>query len=106
MDNKKKIIDDFKKKVKLIEKYNEHYFKNDDPKISDAEYDKIKTETIKLENKFDFLKKLKLLENNVGFTPSNKFKKVKHLRPMLSLSNVFDRKGMEEFIKKLIIFKS
>ena len=29
MDNKKKIIDDFKKKVKLIEKHNEHYFKND-----------------------------------------------------------------------------
>ena len=101
MDNKKKIIDDFKKKVKLIGIHNEHYFKNDNPKISDAEFDKIKTETIKLENKFDFLKKLKLLENNIGFTPSNKFKKVKHLRPMLSLSNVFDRKGMEEFIKKI-----
>ena len=101
MDNKKKIIDDFKKKVKLIQIHNEHYFKNDDPKISDAEYDKIKTETIKLENKFNFLKKLKLLENNIGFTPSNKFKKVKHLRPMLSLSNVFERKGMEEFIKKI-----
>ena len=101
MDNKKKIIDDFKKKVKLIEKHNECYFKNDDPKISDAAYDQIKIETIELENKFNFLKKLKLLKNNIGFSPSNKFKKVKHLRPMLSLSNVFDRKGMEEFIKKI-----
>ena len=101
MDNKKKIIDDFKKKVKFIEKHNEHYFKYDSPKISDAEYDQIKNEAIKLENKFNFLKKLKLLKSNIGFTPSNKFKKVKHLRPMLSLSNVFDRKGMEEFIKKI-----
>ena len=75
MDNKKKIIDDFQKKVKLIEKHNEHYFKNDSPKISDAEYDQIKTEAIKLENKFNFLKKLKLLKSNIGFTPSNKFKK-------------------------------
>ena len=52
MDNKKKIINDFQKKVKLIEKHNEHYFKYDSPKISDAEYDQIKTEAIKLENKF------------------------------------------------------
>ena len=37
----------------------------------------------------------------VGSPPSNKFKKIKHLRPMLSLSNAFDKNDMEDFLKKL-----
>ena len=39
--------------------------------------------------------------NSIGFAPSNKFKKIKHLSPMLSLSNVFNKAEMEEFIKKI-----
>ncbi len=42
MGNKNKIIDDFKKKVNLIKKHNEYYFKYDSQKISDSDYDKIK----------------------------------------------------------------
>ena len=101
MDNKNKIIDDFKKKVNLIKKHNEYYFKYDSPKISDSDYDKIKNEVIALEKKYSFLKKLKLLDYTVGFAPSNKFKKIKHMSPMLSLSNVFNKIEMEEFIKKI-----
>ena len=37
----------------------------------------------------------------VGAKPSNKFKKIKHIIPMLSLSNAFDKKNMEDFIKKI-----
>ena len=40
-------------------------------------------------------------ESIVGSPPSNKFKKVKHLKPMLSLSNAFNKKGMEDFISKI-----
>ena len=47
------------------------------------------------------MKKLKLLENSVGSTPSNKFQKIKHLSPMLSLSNVFNKVEMEDYIKKI-----
>ena len=101
MSNKKKIVDDFKRKIDFIKKHNEHYFKYDDPKISDSEYDKIKKEVAVLENKYDYLKKLKIFDNSIGFAPSNKFKKIKHLSPMLSLSNVFNKAEMEEFIKKI-----
>ncbi len=101
MDNKNKIINDFKKKVNFIKKHNEYYFKYDNPKITDSDYDKIKYEAIELEKKYSFLKKLKLFDNIVGFAPSNKFKKIKHLSPMLSLTNVFDKNDMEEFIKKI-----
>ena len=43
----------------------------------------------------------KLIENLVGSPPTNKFKKIKHLKPMLSLSNAFDKKDMIDFIKKI-----
>ena len=42
-----------------------------------------------------------MLDNNVGATPLNKFKKIHHLKPMLSLSNAFDRNDMKDFLKKI-----
>ena len=39
----------------------------------------------------------------MGAKPSNKFQKVKHLQPMLSLSNAFNKSDMEDFLKKLKI---
>ena len=33
MNNKTKIIENFKKKIKTLKKHNEHYFKNDDQKF-------------------------------------------------------------------------
>ena len=42
MSNKKKLSMILKGKIDFIKKHNEHYFKYDDPKISDSEYDKIK----------------------------------------------------------------
>ena len=101
MNSKNKIITDYKKKVNLVKKYNEYYFKYDNPKISDAEYDNLKKDIISLEKKFNFLKELGLFENSVGFSPSNKFKKIKHLSPMLSLSNAFDKSDMQEYLKKI-----
>ena len=44
-----------------------------------------------LEQNYKFLKDLKLLNNLVGATPTNKFKKVKHESAMLSLSNAFNK---------------
>ena len=56
MDNKNKVTNDFKKKVKEIKKHNDYYFKDDNPKISDADYDKLKKEVIELEKKHAFKK--------------------------------------------------
>ena len=49
MTLKSKIIDNYKKKVDLLKKHNKLYFDQDNPKISDAEYDNLKSEIIKLE---------------------------------------------------------
>ena len=98
---KSEILKIYKDKVKELKKHNFLYFNKDNPKISDAEYDKLKEELIKLEESNSSLKKLNLLQNIVGSKPTNKFKKVKHLKSMLSLSNAFEKKDMEDFLKKI-----
>ena len=52
--NKKEIIKNYQKKIKLIKKYNKLYYNNDAPKVSDAEYDKLKKEIIEIEEKNNF----------------------------------------------------
>ena len=102
MREKSKIINQHKKIIAEIKKHNKFYFDKDNPKISDANYDKIKLEALELERKYPFLNSSKeTLDQIVGATPSNKFKKIKHLQPMLSLSNAFNKNDMEDFLKKI-----
>ena len=101
MNDKKNIINTYKLKIKELKLHNEFYYNNDSPKISDSKYDDLKSEIYELEKKYKFLEALNLTKNLVGFTPKNKFKKVKHLRPMLSLSNAFDSNDMIDFQKKI-----
>ena len=101
MINKLDLIKQFKKDVKLLKKHNELYFNQDNPKISDSDYDQFKSKLYKLEQDNKFLKELDLLKNLVGAPPNNQFKKVKHLTPMLSLSNAFSENDMKNFLKKI-----
>ena len=100
MNKKSILIKKFKNKIQLLKKHNKYYYNLDQPKISDAQYDNLKNEILKLENENRFLKDLNLFKNIIGAPPSNKFKKVKHLLPMLSLSNAFDENDVGDFIKK------
>ncbi len=101
MKNKLLIIKEFKNKLKILKDHNNSYFNLDKPKISDADYDEFKKEIFDLEKKYEFLKKLNLLNGLVGSPVSNKFKKIKHISPMLSLSNAFNRDNIVDFIKKI-----
>ena len=101
MKKKTEIIKKFKKGLTEIKKHNNFYYNKDKPAISDNDYDKLKQEILKLEKKHLFLKKFGSIEKIVGAPPLNKFKKIKHLRPMLSLSNAFDEGGMKDFKKKI-----
>jgi len=101
MNLKDEIIKNYKQKAKEIKKHNKHYFIDDHPKITDAKFDELKKEFLKLESEHDFLKELNLSKNLVGFSPTNKFKKIRHIKPMLSLANAFNSEDMESFIKKV-----
>ena len=100
MISKFDVIEIFKKKIREIKYHNNLYFNNDNPEISDIEYDNLKKILISFENKHSFLKDLKLLDKLVGSPPKNKFKKIKHLSPMLSLSNAFNKMIWRIFLKK------
>ncbi len=101
MISKSKILNNYKRKINLIKKHNYFYFTKDNPKISDSEYDQLKKDLLDIEKKYPYLKELNLKDNIIGASPSNKFKKVKHLRPMLSLSNAFDQNDIQDFLKKV-----
>ena len=104
MKKKKYSIKEFKELIKELKKHNFLYFNQDEPLITDAEYDALKKKLIQIEKSDKSLKKLDLLNNIVGSPPSSKFKKIPHLKPMLSLSNAFSKNDIIDFIKKIKIF--
>ena len=59
MKNKKEIIQLFHKKLKTLKTHNNYYFSNDNPIISDSEYDNLKKEIYELKKKYYFLYKIK-----------------------------------------------
>lgn len=90
-----------KQLAKDIEKHNKAYYQDNTPIISDAEYDQLFNLNLQIEKKFPNL----ILENSpskkVGSPVSEKFSKVTHLAPMLSLSNAFDDQDLVDFIDRI-----
>ena len=99
--NKTEIEAEFKRKSKKLLDLNKAYFEKDRPKVSDLDFDNLKNELVKLSKKYPFLKKIQNIDKLVGYRPSSKFTKVKHSKPMLSLSNAFDKNDIIDFKKKI-----
>ena len=94
-----------------IEYHNNLYYNEDNPIISDMEYDFLIHELKELEQKYpELLEYNKNGENSptekIGGTASEKFSKVRHRVPMLSLSNTYNISEIEDFdkrVKKIIL---
>ena len=95
----KKLISDFKKIQSELMKLNKSYYQDSISKESDQYYDQLKKKNNQLLKDYKELKDYDTL--TVGFKPSEKFSKVKHIVPMLSLANAFDKKDLEEFEEKI-----
>ena len=89
------------KKINQLKKFDKAYFDDDNPIVSDSDYDQIKEEILNLEKKYSYLKNKKSPSQKVGYEPSGKFKKIEHEIPMLSLANAFTKENIEEFLKKV-----
>ena len=98
---RKEIQKKYIKKINQLKKFDKAYFADDNPIISDKEYDHIKKEILNLESKYDYLKSKDSPSQKVGYEPSNKFKKIAHGIPMLSLANAFSKENIEDFLKKI-----
>ncbi len=91
----------YDEKINILKNHNKHYFEESSPKISDKDYDNLKKEIFNLEKKYSYLKSASSPSNSLGYTPSKNFVKSKHRVKMLSLSNAFDFKDLENFEKKI-----
>lgn len=81
----------------LLTRANAAYHTDDEPFISDSEYDRLKRRNTALEERFPQLKRTDSPTDVVGATPSEGFSKVRHAVAMLSLANAFDDEDIEEF---------
>ncbi|WP_094080568.1 NAD-dependent DNA ligase LigA [Leptotrichia sp. oral taxon 498] len=91
-----------------IEKYNNLYYNEDNPIISDMEYDGLLRKLKEMEKEYPTLLEIDdSPTEKIGGTASNKFSKVEHKVPMLSLSNTYNIAEIEDFdkrVKKIINF--
>lgn len=92
---------------KLAQEIRHHdtlYYQQDRPVIADSEYDKLRHELEDLEKKFPQLQTPDSPTQKVGAAPLEKFAKVKHSVPMLSLNNAFSEEDVETFIVRIRSF--
>ena len=104
MKNRNSIKKEYLSKIKELKEHNQRYYEKSSPKISDAEYDKLKKKITEFEKNHIFLKSKSSPSLLVGAKPSKKFLKSKHRVRMLSLSNAFDFKDLKNFEKKISNF--
>ena len=100
--NKKEAKELYLKKIKELKFHNYLYFDKNNPKLSDSEFDKLKNEIFKLEEKYKYLKSDDSPSNSIGFKPSKNFNKVFHKVPMLSLANAFTQEDLINFEKRIL----
>ncbi|MEW6738904.1 MAG: NAD-dependent DNA ligase LigA [Nitrospirota bacterium] len=99
-----KISEDIKREIeRLVKELNYHcyrYYVLDTPVISDEEYDRLYFKLKGLEEKYGYILP-DSPTHRVGAPPLDKFEKVKHKEPMLSLDNAFSYDELKEFDKRV-----
>jgi len=84
-----------------IAEHDKRYHGEDAPIISDADYDALRQRYSALELAFPALAGADSANRRVGAAPSEKFAKLRHAVPMLSLGNIFDDEEVAEFCARV-----
>ena len=98
-----------KRMDELIKKLNQasyEYYTNDNPSITDQEYDDMMDELIKLETNNPNLVRSDSPTLKIGGEVITDFKKITHTIPMMSLGDVFNLDEIKEFderVKKIVL---
>ena len=87
--------------IDLINYHNEKYYNQDEPEITDFEYDNLMKELIKLEEENPELKRVDSPSSRVGGKALDKFTQITHKIPMLSLSNAYSAQDLRDFDKRV-----
>jgi DNA ligase (NAD+) len=84
-----------------IARHDRAYFQDDAPTISDADYDALRRRNAALEARFPMLVRGDSPSKRLGAAPSEKFAKVRHRVPMLSLDNAFEDDDITSFVDRI-----
>src|ERR1700716_3786240 len=92
---------ELKRLAQEIESHDKHYYQDDAPKISDAEYDALRQRINAIEARFPELVTSDSPSQKIGAQPSGRFAKIRHAVPMLSLDNAFAEADVVDFVARI-----
>ncbi|ACA87122.1 NAD-dependent DNA ligase LigA [Shewanella woodyi] len=94
-------IEEIKQLTETINEHNHSYYVEDSPSVPDAEYDRLINRLKQLEGENPHLCLPTSPTQRVGGMALAKFDQITHLKPMLSLDNVFSEEEFEAFYKRI-----
>ncbi|KTD20383.1 DNA ligase [Legionella lansingensis] len=97
-DSIQKKIQNLRNRIQL---YDYHYYVLDEPLVPDIEYDRCFRELQALENEHPQYITADSPTQRVGGTPAGAFEEITHIKPMLSLANVFSEEELHAFLKRV-----
>lgn len=84
-----------------IARHDKLYYERAAPQLTDAEYDTLRKRNSAIEARFPELVREDSPSMRVGAAPAEKFGKVRHGVPMLSLDNAFDAEDVHAFVARV-----
>ncbi|MBV1897257.1 MAG: NAD-dependent DNA ligase LigA, partial [Rhodobacteraceae bacterium] len=87
--------------ARILLQANDEYYRADAPKLSDADYDRLKLRNAAIESRFPDLKRSDSPSDQIGARAGDGFAKAVHSVRMLSLGNAFDDQDVADFDKSV-----
>ena len=85
----------------LIDRYNKLYYEEDDPEVSDYEYDRLSVELRRLEEGYPSLVRPDTPSRRVGGGVKRALRKVAHDVPVISLQDAFSKEEVDTFVERV-----
>lgn len=92
---------ELKKLAAAISAADAAYYQDDAPDLTDAQYDALRNRLNAIEETFPDLKHADSPSQKVGVAPAGAFGKITHLKPMLSLDNIFADEDVVDLIARI-----
>lgn len=87
--------------LNILSRYAYEYYVLDEPSVDDAVYDSLIRELKDIESKYPEMISPESPTQRVAAKPLDKFTKVEHRTPMISLNDVFSREDVEAWVKRM-----
>ena len=84
-----------------IGEHDKRYYQDDAPTVSDAVYDALRRRNNAIEQRLPDLIRADSPSRRIGAPPAQKFAKIRHAVPMLSLGNAFSDNEVAEFVERV-----